>query len=102
MSAQHTPGPWVSEGRRLVNSQAIVISASDGQGPVAFSTTENAPLILAAPDLLQALRDLELAANTVEACYTRNPANFALALRDLGISANVARAAIAKATRSAA
>lgn len=51
-----------------------------------------------APALLAALRDLELCANTVYGCYTRNPGNFAVALRDLCESADKARAAIAKAT----
>lgn len=47
--------------------------------------------------LLEALRNLELGANTVNACYTRNPGNFAAALRDLHEYADAARAAIAKA-----
>lgn len=45
--------------------------------------------------LLVALRDLELGANTVAACYDRLPNNFAAALADLKRYAVRARAAIA-------
>jgi hypothetical protein len=51
--------------------------------------------------VLEALRNLELGANTVAACYSRNPGNFAAALRDLSEYAETARAAIAKATGEA-
>ncbi len=55
-----TPGPWSIESMtaRHVNTNAIVISADDGLGPVAYSTTANAKLICAAPELLAALQDL--------------------------------------------
>lgn len=43
--------------------------------------------------VLEALQTLEIAANTVNACYTRNPGNFAAALRDLREYAEAARAA---------
>ncbi len=58
MEKKHTPGPWQIEsgGARLINTQAHVISASDGLGPVAYSTGSNARLIAAAPDLLEALQ----------------------------------------------
>lgn len=49
-------------------------------------------------ELLEALKNLELGANTVDACYTRNPGNFASALCDLREYASQARSAIAKAT----
>ena len=52
----------------------------------------------AAPELLEALADLELSANTVDGCYTRNPGNFAASLRDLREAAEKARAVIASAT----
>lgn len=53
----HTKGPWVVEagGPRLINTHARVISAADGLGPVAYATGENARLVSAAPDLLDAL-----------------------------------------------
>jgi hypothetical protein len=51
--------------------------------------------------VLAALRDLELGANTVDACYTRNPGNFAAALRDLRDYAEKARTAIEAATTRA-
>ena len=47
--------------------------------------------------LLKALNDLEVSANTVSGCYSRNPGNFAAALMGLAESAVAARAAIAKA-----
>lgn len=49
-------------------------------------------------ELVAALKNLELGANTVDACYSRNPGNFAAALRDLREYAEAARAALAKAT----
>lgn len=51
-------------------------------------------------ELLSALRGLELGANTVNACYSRNPGNFAAALIDLAEYAEQARVAIAKATQA--
>lgn len=50
--------------------------------------------------LLEALRDLELGANTVVGCYDRNPGNFAAALADVKRYANQARAAIATGSAS--
>jgi hypothetical protein len=47
-------------------------------------------------ELLKALRTLELAANTVSACYTRNPGNFAAALQDIRGCAAEARDLIYK------
>lgn len=50
MSSKHTPGPWhVEPGKKPVNTDCRIISASDGLGPVAFATDENARLIAAAP-----------------------------------------------------
>lgn len=51
--------------------------------------------------MLEALRNLECAANTVDYCYTRKPERFAEALRDLREYAEAARAAIAAATAGA-
>jgi hypothetical protein len=58
----------------------------------------NAMLIAASPDLLAALRDLEIGANTVDYCYWRHPHKFSAALRDLREYAEKARSAISKAT----
>ena len=44
--------------------------------------------------LLEALRALEVAANTVVGCYSRNPANFAAALQKLDAQTDDAREAI--------
>ena len=42
-------------------------------------------------ELLEALHDLEISANTVIGCYTRNPGKFAFALNALGKSAEAVR-----------
>lgn len=113
MSNQHTPGPWMrthGSGRYYIktdkHSIATVFSSNGEFGcptnPTSEQASANARLIAAAPELLEALRNLELGANTVEACYTRNPGNFASALRDLREYSELARAAIAKATGGAA
>lgn len=41
--------------------------------------------------VVQALSNLEVAANTVAYCYFKRPANFAVALRDLEFRAEEAR-----------
>lgn len=55
----------------------------------------------APPDLLGALRRLEVAANTVAYCYDKRPENFASALRGMQVDAEHARAVIAAATGEA-
>ena len=95
----HTPGPWKAEsfsGR--YNVWPISKRRDDGTA-VAYDMDEaNARLIAAAPDLLAALRQIEVGANTVDSCYRRNPGNFAAALCGLKEYADAARAAIARAT----
>ena len=44
--------------------------------------------------LAEALKDLEVCANTIGFCYTRNPGNFAAALRELRESAERSRDAL--------
>ena len=44
--------------------------------------------------LAEALKDLEVCANTIGFCYTRNPGNFAVALRELRESAERSRDAL--------
>lgn len=57
--------------------------------------TPNIPQPRAEPEALrEALNDLWICANTVDGCYTRNPGNFASALRDMRESADRARAAL--------
>ncbi len=56
----YTPGPWnIEKGEKRINTIAWIISANDGFGPVAFSTGANKNLIAAAPDLLEALENIE-------------------------------------------
>jgi hypothetical protein len=77
----------------------IAMLAHSANEPDQSETAEaNASLIAAAPELLEAMRALEVGANTVDACYSRNPGNFAAALQDLREYASQARAAITKAT----
>lgn len=72
MSAQHTPGPWKTNGDPYV-------STGDGKHSIAFTDCRgisdaeakaNARLIAAAPDLLEALKDcrraLEVSGHTGE------------------------------------
>ncbi len=63
MPNEFTPGPWAIESMsaKHVNTHAIVISADDGLGPVAYATSANARLIAAAPTMLLALRRAVLA-----------------------------------------
>ena len=91
MEEKHTLGPWQIEsgGARLINTQAHVISASDGLGPVAYSTGSNARLIAAAPDLLEALQHIERLSRKANDSMVNVPA----------MLGNIARAAIAKATK---
>jgi hypothetical protein len=58
MTTQHTPGPWKTNGDPYV-------STADGKRSIAFCDTRqahedraNARLIAAAPDLLEALKDI--------------------------------------------
>ena len=73
MSAQHTPGPWTVQtlwhSFRVVDSRAMTFSNSrlcdvqhwstSNRGPSREEAEANARLIAAAPDLLDALKDLE-------------------------------------------
>jgi len=55
--SKHTPGKWKSEGKRLITTMAIIISSDDSLGPIAAVTEINAPIILAAPEMYEALKD---------------------------------------------
>lgn len=46
-------------------------------------------------NFVQKLEALEIAANTVQRCYTHRPENFAYALRELEVQAAEARRAVA-------
>lgn len=97
MSSQHTPGPWLIG--RGADFYPIVHTAPDtfspsGQGvahvtkrPMCQEHTANAALIAAAPDMLEALRELVIAAEA--AGWDLDDLNAPIL--------NAARAAIAKA-----
>lgn len=46
----------IEPGLKTIQTQARVISADDGLGPVAFATTGYAHLVVAAPEPLEALQ----------------------------------------------
>lgn len=105
MSTNHTPGPWFPYKRpepvgyaeyeiHYGTSGECVAEVVHGAG--------NAHLLAAAPDLLSALSNLEVAANSAQFCYDRRPENFAAALEQLKADAEIARLVIAKAAGSAA
>lgn len=84
MKAKHTPGPWVADGSEITT--ATWVCGADGKRICtmrpSFADWSNARLIAAAPELLEALKDL------------------VARIDEYGspISASFARAAIAKAT----
>lgn len=82
----HTPGPWVAKNERVWNAEEVMYQAASNFDAINPSQTlqANAKLIAAAPEMLQALRDM--LATYVD---TTIPATFA---------ATAAREAIAKAT----
>jgi hypothetical protein len=62
--SKHTPGPWASEGFEQVAGNGVfyggLIVGDDGETVVAQCVmAHNARLIAAAPDLLEALKNLE-------------------------------------------
>lgn len=63
--ATHTPGPWFSRGRAVLTGAEDLVACADPKGeftpPAAVA---NARLIAAAPDLLVALRHLEIVTRT--------------------------------------
>jgi hypothetical protein len=100
MSAQHTPGPWIVDGA----SETVSGFDSYGERQIVVYELGTNPadhaLLGTAPELLEALRRLEVSANTVAYCYEKRPENFAAALVDLADNAAAARAAIAQASPS--
>ncbi len=105
---KHTPGPWrVNEDYAsvLANGELGLIAScapqasrltSEGGGPVLPEQLANARLISAAPELLEALRGLDVLLSDV-ACG-RFPKPGSLRESDYATAARQVRAAIAKAT----
>lgn len=62
--SKHTPGPWkwwtTHEGSHRINPEegGLVIASCDTRNPFSYEQEANARLIAAAPDLLEALKDL--------------------------------------------
>lgn len=56
---EHTPGPWKNDGRKLITTVGIVISKDKSLGPIAVVSEENAPLVLAAPEMYEALKKIQ-------------------------------------------
>ena len=53
--SKHTPGPWKNDGKKLITTVGIVISKDKSLGPIAVVSEENAPIVLAAPEMYEAL-----------------------------------------------
>ncbi len=60
MATKHTPGPWKQEGNNIVADYTATcgVVASVSAMPNKWETEANARLIAAAPELLEALRDV--------------------------------------------
>lgn len=109
MSA-HTPGPWAAVETRAKTTQFDIENADGNGGPVAriprqspamacatnFRGLSNARLIAAAPDLLEALRNLVIAADNLDP-QSGAPVGYGVLLDAVAF----ADKAIAKATGSA-
>jgi len=58
-TAKHTPGPWAARGTNQLHNQGVIDSEHEGMTvAVAYNFAEDAALIAAAPDLLEALREV--------------------------------------------
>jgi hypothetical protein len=57
--SNHTPGPWKNDGRKLITTVGIAISTDKSLGPIAVVSEENAPLVLAAPEMYEALKKIQ-------------------------------------------
>lgn len=97
--SKHTPGPWE------VNSIfANKITTADTKSEIAWAiilsdhdeTIANACLIAAAPDLLLALRNLELGVSLFEARYLHDPKNITVAWEQLDQYKQAAQELLAK------
>jgi hypothetical protein len=103
MESKHTPGPWTvyddsNDGKTgRIEIAAIGKTVARIYNSVPAQDLPNALLMAAAPDLLEALSNLELSANTVQYCFDRRPENFGTALTQLTADAKRARDAIARA-----
>lgn len=96
----HTPGPWKVEGAKQEGLSVRadhygVVCNIPGYGVGAREA--NARLIAAAPEILQALENLEVAMNTVNYVWDKQPENMWKAMQRVDADLKAARAAIAKA-----
>lgn len=108
---KHTPTPWFAQRQ---GSSTVYIESRIRPGTLqevaACGPTEagseqqdaNAEFIVRAcnahEQLVAALRDLEVAANSLQYCFDRRPENFGVALTQLTADAQRARAVLAQAT----
>ena len=112
---KHTPGPWFSpdgktikqDYRRIGLSEAAgcmigAVMGGSTSGPAFIEIDEevaaNTQLIAAAPELLQALENLEVAMNTVNYVWSKRPENLWKAMQRVEEDLKAARAAINLAT----
>lgn len=99
--SKHTPGPWEAK-LNPYNDNASEVYARNGCLVVAVCGTgdeamENARLIAAAPDLLEALHELQVRASHINNLQHAGIKIGPAAWSDLYESCNKAKAAIAKA-----
>ena len=99
---KHTPGPWkILPGNEQCIGGTVISGANDYHVATATRTPEecaNAHLIAAAPELLEALRDISATAGMiVEAYYMSGDPERMAGAYHLRQSIDLARAAIAKA-----
>jgi len=68
--SKHTPGPWKASLRHGNSDEWEIMSPSDGNWKVATVDTikANANLIAAAPELLEALKDLAESCDSANGC----------------------------------
>lgn len=85
---------WKLDGRYRSQPKENCFHAWQARAALAHPEPDERDAVLR--EARETLRNLELGANTVDGCYTRNPGNFAVALRDLREYAAAARAALAR------
>ena len=56
--SKHTAGPWKNDGKKLITTVGIVISKDKSLGPIAVVSEENAPIILASPEMYETIKEI--------------------------------------------
>ena len=56
--SKFTPGPWKNDGKKLITTVGIAISKDKSLGPIAVVSEENAPIILASPEMYETIKEI--------------------------------------------